>query len=82
MDESPYFRIVDAEPITPNPSKTAIASGSSWRVEREPDGLWLYYISGSHQGDERAILIGEGDLVALRDGERSVGEVLHTHGAY
>ena len=81
MNESDFFDIVPARPITPNPPRAALASGPAWEVERQPDGLWLFYLSGEQGGGERAILIGEEGPEDLRDGTRSLDDVLIARGA-
>lgn len=80
-DDSPYFDIVPARPIAPVATPDAVARGDGWRVERQPDGWWLFYISGGHQGEERAILIDRADTDALANGARTLDDVLIARGA-
>lgn len=80
-EDSAFFDIVPPKPIASAKRRDALPSGNGWRVDRQPDGLWLFYISGGHTGDERAILIDEADADALRSGARSLDAVLIARGA-
>ena len=79
--DSPYFDIVHAAPILPTASPAPYAEGEAWRVERQPNGFRLFYLSGGHRGEERAILIDAGDADALAVGRRTFDDVLIARGA-
>lgn len=80
-EDSAFFEIVPPRPVAAADRLDTVASGPAWRVERQADGLWLFYISGEHIGDERAILIDDDDANALRVGDRTLDDVLIAHGA-
>ncbi len=82
MSDDPYFDIVPPRGGEPAASSTPpLALGDGWRVERQADGLWLFYISPSHQGDMRAVLIGEEEADGLANGSRTLDQVLIARGA-
>ena len=81
MTDDPYFSIGPARPIAGVAAPDAMARGDGWRVERQSDGLWLFYISGEQGGRERAILIDEAAADALAAGERTLDDVLIARGA-
>ena len=80
-EDSAFFEIVPPRPVAPAARPLAVASGPAWRVERQPDGLWLFYLSGEQGGGERAILVDQADVDALRAGDRSLDDVLIARGA-
>lgn len=72
-----YFEIVPATPVVAaKPKPGEIARGAGWRIARQEDGLWLFYLSPSHQGDERAILIRENEADALASGKKTLDDIL------
>ena len=82
MSDDPYFEIVPPQGAAPAPPSTPpLAEGDGWRVERQADGLWLFYVSPSHQGDMRAVLIPEEEADGLANGSRTLDQVLIARGA-
>lgn len=81
-EDSAYFEIVPARPrVEPKPRDSVVATGLAWEVQRQADGLWLFYLSGEQGGGERAILVDEADTEALRSGRRTLDDVLIARGA-
>lgn len=82
MTDDPYFEIVPPRAAEPSPPSTPpLAEGVGWRVEQQADGLWLFYVSPSHQGDMRAVLIGDEEADGLAAGSRTLDQVLIARGA-
>lgn len=81
-DDSPYFRIVDAAPISAAESEPGeIARGDGWSVVMSGDVPMLRYHSGEHGGGMRRIAIRAEEVDALRNGETTLDEVLIAHNA-
>jgi hypothetical protein len=79
MIDSPYFKIVSSPKKRSKLDPNEILSGDYWGVKLIDGQYILDFISGSHGGDLKKIILSENEFNLLKSGEIAVESILTTH---